>query len=507
MDSRRIAAVALSLLPAGLVAYLAFHAGGFFPGPPAYVAMLLCIALTLRATLAEDPFEGVGLRMVLAAAAMALFALVTLLSQEWSHAPGVALIAFDLPMLYLLTVVLFGSVAHTATRLALSLRALAVAIVVICACGLITRLLPHLWPTSPEVANSRLAFPLTYWNALGLLAALGTVLCLHFASDSDERPFVRVLAAAALPVQVTTLYFTFSRGGILSAAVAIIAYAVLGRPRALLSALLATLPTAVVALVVAYDANLLATTDPTTPAAVGQGVRVAIVLAACIVGAAVLRLALVSLDKRLERSRLPASIRRYKRLGWSAAAASIAVLAVLLHGTIAREYQRFINPTAFAKPADLRARLTDPANNGRIYNWRVAWHGFESAPLLGHGAGTYADTWDRYRPVFIYVKNAHSLYMEVLDELGIVGFLPLLAAILIILVAAARRVRGSRRAMYGAVFAVLLAWALHAGIDWDWQMPAVSIIFFALGGAVLARGARDEPSPTEAAAQEEHRRI
>jgi hypothetical protein len=36
------------------------------------------------------------------------------------------------------------------------------------------------------------------------------------------------------------------------------------------------------------------------------------------------------------------------------------------------------------------------------------------------------------------------------------------------------------------VFAVLLAWAIHASFDWDWEMPVVTLIFFVLGGFVLA---------------------
>jgi cytochrome c-type biogenesis protein CcmH/NrfG len=30
-------------------------------------------------------------------------------------------------------------------------------------------------------------------------------------------------------------------------------------------------------------------------------------------------------------------------------------------------------------------------------------------------------------------------------------------------------------------------WAIQAGVDWDWELPVVTIIFFALGGMVLAR--------------------
>ena len=45
---------------------------------------------------------------------------------------------------------------------------------------------------------------------------------------------------------------------------------------------------------------------------------------------------------------------------------------------------------------------------------------------------------------------------------------------------------GPTASLHGAIFASIAAWAAHAGIDWDWELPAVSIIPFALAGAALA---------------------
>ena len=59
LNSRRLAAAALLLLPAGLTAYFAFNAGGFYPEPPAYVAIILCVVLLARA-LIGNPCEGAG---------------------------------------------------------------------------------------------------------------------------------------------------------------------------------------------------------------------------------------------------------------------------------------------------------------------------------------------------------------------------------------------------------------------------------------------------------------
>jgi hypothetical protein len=56
-DSRRVSGGALLLLPAALVAYFAFSAGGFYPGPSAYLAMLVAIALFLRVAGAATPLR------------------------------------------------------------------------------------------------------------------------------------------------------------------------------------------------------------------------------------------------------------------------------------------------------------------------------------------------------------------------------------------------------------------------------------------------------------------
>lgn len=493
LDSRRVAAGALLLLPAGLVAFFAFNSGGFYPGPPSYAAVVLCIALVLRLTVASNPFGGAGLGMALVAGALAVYALLTLLSEIWSHAPGQALVEYDRALLYLLAFVLFGTIVHTPERVRWTLRALALTIVVICACSLITRLLPHVWSTAPEVANRRLSFPLTYWNALGLLGGFGMASCLHLSSDRHSPVATRSLAAAAIPIVATTIYFTFSRGGIITTGIGVVVYALIARPKMLVSTLLSAAPATAVALTFAYHANLLATPNPTTSAAVVQGRHVAIAVIASAVTAALVRalLALV-LDERMERLALPARRRRLvRRLGWSALGVGALVVVIALNGVIAHEYQRFIRQASPGSSADLRTRLTDPGNNGRIDMWRVGWEQFQQAPVLGHGAGTFQNTWAKYRPTQDFVLDAHSLYVETLDELGVVGFVLLVGAIGAILVRTAARARGPERSLYAATFAVMIMWALHTGVDWDWEMPVVTLPFFALGGMMLSRPLRN----------------
>jgi len=489
MLDRRVSGVALLLLPAGLMAYLAFNAGGYFPTAAAFAAMVLAVVLALRVAGSTAPFEGWNPWLVVGSVAVALLGLLTLLSAAWSHAPESALLAFDLVLLYALAMVLFGAIGHTRVRLVWILRVLAAAIFVVCGIALITRLLPHVWPTSANIANNRLSYPVTYWNVLGLLVVFGILLCAHFASQAAEPLISRAAGAAALPVLASTLYFTFSRGSIGVCMIGLVVYVLVARPRGLLSALLTAVPATAIALKVAYDANLLATLDPTTVGAVQQGHHVAIVVAICAVAAGFARAVLgIALDRPLRRIRLkPATAKRTSRIGWSVLAAAAVIAAVALSGKISHEYHLFLKPAAPGNTSDLRSRLTDPGNNGRIVLWKVAWHEFNAKPLLGQGAGTFQDSYLQHRTTTEYVVNAHSLYLETLDTLGIVGLVLLLVAILSVLIRTAIRARGPDRPLYAAVFALILAWAVESGVDWDWQMPVVTIVVFALGGFMLAR--------------------
>jgi tetratricopeptide (TPR) repeat protein len=489
MLDRRLSGAALLLLPTGLMAYLAFNAGGYFPTAEAFVAVVLAVVLALRMVASETPLEGWNPWLAVGAGSLVCLALLTLVSELWSHAPELALLAFDLALLYALTTVLFGSLGHTRTRLRWMLRFLAVGIFVVCTISLITRLLPHVWPIAPDMADDRLSYPVTYWNVLGLLAVFGILLCANFASRGAGSLLVRAGGAAALPVLASALYFTFSRGSIGVCLIGLVVYLLIARPRGIFSAVLSAGLATAIAVKVDYGAKLLATPHATAAGAVAQGHHAALVVLACALGAGVARAALgLLVDRPLRRVRLKPSIaRRASRAGWAALGAGSLIALVALSGQISHEYQQFLKPPSAAAASDYRNRLTNLSNNGRVELWRIAWHQFEAKPLLGQGAGTFQEAFLRYRTTDQYVVNAHSLYLETLDELGIVGLVLLLAAILSILVRTAMRARGADRPLYAVVFALILAWAIESGIDWDWQMPVVTLVVFALGGAVLAQ--------------------
>jgi hypothetical protein len=98
----------------------------------------------------------------------------------------------------------------------------------------------------------------------------------------------------------------------------------------------------------------------------------------------------------------------------------------------------------------------------------------------------YQTLWDRERRQFAYVINAHSLYLQAMAEFGVPGLLLLLVLVGATILGLALRARGRQRTLYGALLAAAVVWALHAGIDWDWEMPVVTIGFFAIAGLVLS---------------------
>lgn len=493
MPVGRTQRAAALVLPGGLIVGLAFSSGGYYPGATALAATAMALLLLARVLLGEQPFRGAGLPLALVAGALALFAVWTLLSPLWSNAPARALIEFDRVLLYLLALLLFASWPRSATSPALLLRSLAAGAVAVCVVGLLTRTLPDLLTIAPAVQKERLSYPIGYWNALGLLAALGCLTCLHLSSCRDEPRAIRVLAAAALPTLAATLFFTFSRGPLAALAVGLLVYALVARPRLWFGAALAIVPSSALALAISYDAELLASKDPTTAAAAAQGHWVLIGVVLCTGLAAGLRLLLTRHEPRPPR----VSLGR-RGLAYAAGAALIAVTATAAvagpsaWGELRDQYQRTVRPDV-RQTGDYRDRFTDPGL-ARLDLWGVAIDAFRAAPLHGQGAGTYEVVWAEQRPADYLSVDAHSLVLEVPAELGLVGLLLLAGGSVALLVVLVGRVRDDERGLYGAVLALFAVWGVHAGVDWDWEVPAVTLWLFMAAGCVVAGSGTAAPA-------------
>ena len=168
----------------------------------------------------------------------------------------------------------------------------------------------------------------------------------------------------------------------------------------------------------------------------------------------------------------------------AAAGALVLVLVLALggYGLAHRQYDKFVHNNTGVHATQTRERLSDVTNNGRLPLWEAAVHIYDTQKLHGTGAGTYQLYYPRYRSEQLYVVDAHSLYLQSLAELGIVGFALILVVVFGILGGLAARIRGPGRGLYAALFAMTLAWAVHQAFDWDWQMPAVTLGVFILAG-------------------------
>ena len=491
--------LALLALPGALTVYLGFSSGGYLPDATGVAAVVLIGALILRITLAARPLAGISAAVLIPISALTLFAIWTLVSALWSQAPSRALLEFDRVLLYLFALVLLGSVPRTTAGLEWAVRCFAAGAAVVCLAGLASRLAPDLLVSGTGIEPDRLSYPLSYWNSLGLLAAIGILVCLHLASGRGQPALVRALGAATVPLLASCLLLTFSRGAMVVLLLAIALYAALARPWGLLLTVVVVTPAALFALDATYGAELLVNGSKSA-AAIAQGHSLAATLALCALGAGALRFLLASADSSLERR---ASRRRAERgaprplaLGMAAGALVLLVVAtaiVLDAPTLLREQSERFATGYVPESRDVRDRLASASSNGRLDNWKAALEGYSEAPLAGQGAGTYQVTWSRLRGVPSNAVDAHSLYLEVLAELGVVGLALLAAALAALLVGLVARVRGPDRGVYAVLAAATVAWALRAGIDWDWEMPAVTLWLFALGGLALA-APRREPS-------------
>lgn len=484
----------LALLPGAATGALAFQAGGFFADSWTPVACVLGVLLVLRITLSERPFAGLSRPLLAALFALTLFSAWVLASSWWSDSPGRATIEYSRVLTYLLALVLLGSTPWTRRRTTVAITGVVAALAVIVGAALIARLRPDLLTGPGGVDPRRMAWPITYWNGLGFVAAAASVLALHLASWEGSARTLRPLAAALLPGLAAGLYLTLSRGAIVSLAVGLVAYVVIGRPRALICTVVAAGAPTVLAVLTVYDAPSLLGYDPTLPGTISDGRRVANDLLLAMLVAGGLRALLLPVDAWLARLRLPA---------WSwpvragVAAGVLALVTVGLFASGAVSWGRAQADTLLHGSAvqedDIRTRLLTFDNNGRFAHWRVSLDAFEAHPLLGDGAGTYEVDWKRERSVNFQVVDGHSLYFETLGELGLVGLALLLTALGALVVGLAWRARGPDRPLLAAVLAAVLTWAAHAALDWIWELTSATIWVFGLAAVALAAPAGAGP--------------
>jgi hypothetical protein len=486
----RLGLGALLASPGLLLAELAWRAGGYFPGPIAELTLAALGILLARALLTGQPRPGPSPGLLAAVAVVGLLCAWTLASSLWSHAPARADIEADRVLLYAVTLALFGLVGRSPRRARMLVAGLAGGAGAVALAALVVWLAPDHVHVDLRFNRERLAWPIGYWNATGLLAGMGLIWSLQVAAERHLDARWRAAAAGSVPLLGATLVFTASRGALAATLLGLLVLALVGRTRAVVAPVLAAGPAAAIAMIAA--AQLEGINGPTwTGEALGSAHRVLVIIVLCAIAAAWLRLRLEALDARLAAVRLPVPPR-----GASVALVLVAVIGcgaafMAAHGPerVQQAYHRFADSSV---PIGLTPtqRLSRISNNGRIKLWRVALRsGFDPAPLTGSGAGTFPLLWQRHRVDLSDALDAHSLYIQTLAELGIVGLVLVAATLVAVGLALVCRARGPDRGPWAALLGAAVAWAVHAAVDWDWQLPAVTLWLFAAAGLALARPA------------------
>jgi O-Antigen ligase/Tetratricopeptide repeat len=354
-------------------------------------------------------------------------------------------------------------------------------IAIVCGYALLTRLFPERLGVYDPIAGYRLAEPLGYWNALGIFAAVGSLLALGLAAHGQGY-LLRAVAAASLLLTIPTLYFTFSRGAWIALGGGLIAaLAVETRRLTLATTLLVVAPFAALAVWRASEFRGLTRLDSPLALASHDGHRLTFLLVLLAAGAALAVTVVAALTGGLSFS-LPAR----RAYGVILALGLVAcTLAIFAHygspATLAREGYHSFASSSPAASTNLNRRLFTLASPRKTI-WHTAWRDVEAHPLVGSGAGTFERFWLQHRTSGGKVRDAHSLYLETLAELGPVGLL-LLVVVLAMPVVAAIRVR--RRRLVPLALAAYAAFLLHAGVDWDWEVPAVALAGLFCGASIL----------------------
>ena len=383
--------------------------------------------------------------VVIAIGALSALGCWALLSALWTPAPDIAIADGQRILVYALSFGLgVGLCNLLGPRMNLSLVPLAAAAAF---AGGITVVLMATGgdPRDLLEVDGTLDFPLGYRNAEAAFFAIALFPALGLASDRELDWRLRAAALGTATLCIDLFLLAQSRASMPAIAVALVVY-LLASPRRLraLSWLgLAVLPAlailpALTSLYGAADDGLAGVVEEMNHAGVVAAVTV---LAAAALGA---------LAARFER-RLPGlgsdSTRSNRRVAQGLIAAGV-VLAIAFVAAVgdpvhwlsdrADEFQSAGTPDL----SDQSSRFSFNVGSDRYDAWRVALDDAGDDPLFGDGAGGYQYSYLRKRVAENQnLHDAHSVEMEVLAELGVVG----LGLFVVAIVAATVGVFRSRR--------------------------------------------------------------
>jgi hypothetical protein len=341
----------------------------------------------------------------------------------------------------------------------------------------------------------RLLGPVGYHNGLAMLLVLPLPVIVALAAARGASALTRasLLAAGAFTCCVAVL--PLSRGSALFAVIAFAAYFAVAPLR--LRSVLALLP--VVASVVIGWHTLTAPFDASAAdhSIVGPARDAARYAVMAATGAALYGVVWGVLERWIRPSRASRRV-----IG---VAIVMAVVSCTIGG-VAVGVDRLGGPSKASRTVVTKFRSdeksnnatrTSVTNNGRLPLWDVAIRDAKAKPIFGVGGGNWEATYYRDRSARVgFVRQPHSLGLELAAERGLVGLAAFLAFVCAVFAAAWPKIRrgtDADRALATAILAGFAWWLMHAQLDWFWQLASVTMPALVFAGLLLSRS--DGASP------------
>ena len=423
----------------------------------------------------------------MAIAGAALLAIWTGVSEAWSPVSSAAVDDTQRVLVYVGALVAAAAFVVPGRPARLLEPGLAAGALIVVCYGLSERLLPWLVELDrSDSAAGRLEQPITYWNAVGLAAAIGLVLAARLAGDASRDLRLRCAAAAAAAPLGAGVYLTFSRGSLVALMAGLGLLALLLPRRGQLVAIGIVLGAAVLSAVAVGVFPWVRGFEGGSHSL--QGAVALVLLLAIAAAAAVLA------RRQAKLASAPVEDVVAPRHRVLALAVTVIVLVGVAVAATNEARPELRKPATGATPS----RLVSVDSNRYGY-WKVALDVFADHPVAGDGTGGFRVEWLKRRTVDESVVDAHSFVVETAAELGLVGLLFLALFVGGVAMAARGAYHAGPEASAGAI-GVLAAWFTHSLLDWDWEMPAVT----AGGDRVRGRpdrggrprGGRQPPSPS-----------
>jgi hypothetical protein len=495
--------VAIWLLGFGLIVYLGLKGGGYDPLVHDQVGIAVWWVLLAAVAVGALPRRQLGTLAWCSLGLLAAFVAWTALSMTWTESAErtSADLARVAGYMGVFALALFARGPGGARRM---VSAVASGVVVVTAVALLSRLHPAWFPEARQTARflpsgrERLSYPLNYWNALAALVAIGLPLVLE-ASTSAKSTALRALSAAALPAMMLTAFLTLSRGGIAAAFVALVVFIAFSSDRLpkLLTLALAGAGGAILIVATLQRGSLRHGLLDATARHQGTAV-LAMTLAVCLV----VGLIQAGMSLALARDMRPrwTFVSRRQSLGLLLAGALVVLVAAAAVSAPAKVSNGWSEFKRAEVPGKGTERLGSIAGESRYQFWSSAVREVDSKPLTGTGSGTFQYWWTRDGDTSDVVRDTHSLYLQTLGELGIVGLGLLAAFLLTILIGGGRAAFGAApadRSLLAAALAGCVAFCITATFDWMWQIPVLAVALLLLASVLVTApgGESNEASP------------